>query len=257
MEHKSLTFRKSGTIGIVTLKRPDHGNTVTSEIASDFSEIRQQLGYGSDIVSLVITGEGEDAFSMGSDTDEIAAYEDRNILLERLQTAATIGAIDQPTLAVINGDAFDQGLELALACDLRIASQDARFAMTQVGQGSLPWDGGTQRLSRLVGRGKAMEMILLGEIIDAEEARRIGLVNRVVPSDSLMDTGMKMARELASKGPIALRYAKEAINKGMDMSLYQGLRLEADLYFLLHTTEDRTEGINAFREKRDPTFIGK
>ena len=129
--------------------------------------------------------------------------------------------------------------------------------MSQISHNEIPFDGGTQRLPRLVGRTKAMEMILTGLKIDSEEAKAIGLVNQVVPAEELMPSALKMAEDLAAKGPIALRYAKEAVLKGMDMTLEQGLRLEADLYFLLHTTQDRQEGITAFREKRPPEFEGK
>ena len=128
--------------------------------------------------------------------------------------------------------------------------------MPQVAQGELPWDGGTQRLSRLVGKAKALEMILLGESIDASEAYRIGLVHKVFSSDMLMDTVQGIARKIARQSPVSLAYAKEAVNKGMDLTLAQGLRLEADLYFLLHNTRDRIEGIEAFREKRRPDFKG-
>jgi enoyl-CoA hydratase len=150
-----------------------------------------------------------------------------------------------------------QGLELALACDIRIASETSYFGMPHIKSGLIPWDGGTQRLSRLVGRGKALEMILTGEIIDAQEALRIGLVHRVVPKKDLTEVTMKLAQEMASKGPIALRYTKEAVYKGMDMTLEQGLRLEADLYLLIHTSKDRSKGIQAFRAKRTPKFGGK
>jgi len=168
-----------------------------------------------------------------------------------------VGAFPIPTIAAINGDAFGQWLELALACDIRISAEDARFSMPQVTYGEIPWDGGTQRLARLVGRGKALEMILTGEVIDALEAYRVGLVNRVVPRKALMKEAIALASEMADKGPIALRFAKEAVCKGMDLTLEQGLRLEADLYFLLHTTQDRTEGIRAFIEKRPPKFEGR
>ena len=168
-----------------------------------------------------------------------------------------IARIDRPVIAAIQGDAIGQGLEMALACDLRIAAETSRFGLPQIKAGLIPWDGGTQRLARLVGRGKALEMILTGETIDAREAYRVGLVNKVVPSQELMSTVMSMAREMATKGSIALRYTKEAVYQGMDLILEQGLRLEADLYLLIHTTKGRTEGIKAFREKRVPKFEGK
>jgi enoyl-CoA hydratase/carnithine racemase len=176
---------------------------------------------------------------------------------ENCSIAEPIARIDRPVIAAISGDAIGQGLELALGCDIRIASETSRFGLAQIKAGHIPRDGGTQRLSRLVGKGKALEMILTGETIEAQEALRIGLVNKVVPKKDLMEVTMKMAQEMASKGPIALRYTKEAICKGMDMTLEQGLHLEADLYLLIHTSKDRTEGIQAFREKRAPKFEGK
>ncbi len=129
--------------------------------------------------------------------------------------------------------------------------------MSQITAGEMPWDGGTQRLARLVGRAKALELILLGETIDAPEAHRIGLVHKVVPHDELMTVVMDLTQKMAAKSPVSLAYVKEAIHKGMDLTLEQGLRLEADLYYLIHTTGDRTEGIKAFREKRRPQFKGK
>jgi len=146
---------------------------------------------------------------------------------------------------------------MALACDIRISAESSRFGMPLIQAGLIPWDGGTQRLARLVGRGKALEMILTGKTISAQEAQRIGLVNQVVSSQDLMGTTIKMAREMASKGSVALKYTKEAVYQGIDLTLEQGLRLEADLYLLIHTTKDRTEGIRAFREKRVPKFEGK
>jgi len=168
-----------------------------------------------------------------------------------------VSQLEQPAIAAINGDAFGEGLELALACDLRICAEHARLAMPQIQYGKIPWDGGTQRLSRLVGRGKALELILTGDMVDAQEAYRIGLVNQVIPYTQLMETAMDVARKIASRAPIALKYAKEAVHKGMDMTLEQGLRLEADLYLLLQTTRDRKEGIRAFQEKRTPQFEGR
>jgi enoyl-CoA hydratase/carnithine racemase len=171
--------------------------------------------------------------------------------------AEPIAKIDQPVIAAIQSDALGPGLEMVLACDLRIAAETARFGLPQIKAGLIPGNGGTQRLARLAGRGKALEMILTGETIDAREAYRVGLVNKVAPLQELMSTVMGMAREMASKGSIALRYTKEAVYQGMDLTLEQGLRLEADLYLLIHTTKDRIEGITAFREKRAPKFEGK
>lgn len=257
MGNKPISFEKDGALGIITLSRPDLNNTISLETAEELREIRTEVGYGSEITVLIITGKGGQAFCSGTDAGERPALAEREAFIVRHQAASIVASFDRPVIAAVNGDALGQGLELILACDIRIAAESARFAMDQVNGGEIPWDGGTQRLSRLVGRGKALEMVLLGEAIDAAEALRIGLVSRVVTSEELMAEAMKVAGELADKGPISLRYAKEAINKGMDMTLEQGLRLEADLYFLLHTTEDRTEGIRAFQEKRKPRFQGK
>ena len=169
----------------------------------------------------------------------------------------SIAAIEKPVIAGIDGDAIDQCLELALSCDIRIATEKSRFGLSQLEKGTIPMNGGTQRLPRLVGKGKALEMLLTGITIDAQEAHRIGLLNRVVPDTELEKTVMEIAKEMASKSPIALRYAKEAINAGLDLTLQQGLHLEADLYMLLHTTGDRTEGIRAFQGKRKPQFTGE
>jgi enoyl-CoA hydratase len=168
-----------------------------------------------------------------------------------------IGSLDCPTIAVIEGEVLNERLELALACDLRIASDKARFGLSQITSGLIPMNGGTQRLSRTVGKGKTLEMVLCGEIIDAPAALEMGLINKVVISDRLISEAEAMARNLAAKAHFALRYCKEAINKGLDMTLEQGLRLEADLYCLLHTTEDRSEGIRSFLEKRPPQYKGE
>ena len=196
---------------------------------------------------VVLTGAGE-GFSIGSDP-----HQDR----ETMGAAQAIASIDHPVIAAINGDALGKGLELALSSDVRLASENATFGFPESSLGLIPMDGGTQRLPRIVGRGKAMEMILIAETIDAQEAYRIGLVNRVVPREELLHEAEEMATRMASRGPIALRYAKEAVLKGLDLTLEQGLRLEGDLYFLLQTTEDIAEGIRSFLERRTPQFKGK
>jgi enoyl-CoA hydratase/carnithine racemase len=256
MKEKSILFEKRGSIGLITLNRPGQKNAVTLEMASELRTIRAGIGWDSGITVFLITGQGPD-FSIGTDPEVYRLFDQREDLIANLSLAPQIDSLTQPTIAVIQGDALGQGLELALACDIRIASDQSHFSMSQINHNEIPFDGGTQRLPRLVGRTKAMEMILTGLPMDSRQAKSIGLVNQVVPSAELLPAALKMAEDLAAKGPLALRYAKEAVLKGMDMTLEQGLRLEADLYFLLHTTKDRQEGITAFREKRRPEFEGK
>ena len=177
--------------------------------------------------------------------------------LEKERVADSIAAIEKPVVAAVSGDATDQVLELALACDLRIASDASRFGLTQIRDGLIPWDGGTQRLPRLVGRGLATEMILTARVLDAREALEIGLVNETLPSEMVNARAREIAQLIAGHGPIAARYLKEAILKGADLTLEQGLRLEADLNFLLQTTTDRAEGIGSFLERRRPEYRGE
>jgi enoyl-CoA hydratase/carnithine racemase len=174
-----------------------------------------------------------------------------------LHCIEAVAALTKPTIAVLNGDAIGVGLELALACDLRIAVTTARAGLPQVADGLLPFCGGTQRLPRIVGQAKALELILLGMLIDAREACRIGLVNEVVDPTAFPTRVDEVLNGLLGKGPIALRLGKEAVRKAMDLTLDQGMRLEEDLYALLQTTQDRAEGVRAFLEKRTPRFTGK
>ena len=169
---------------------------------------------------------------------------------------APVAKLKQPVIAVMRGDAIGIGLELALACDIRIASDDAYFGCNQIRGGRIPSNGGTQRLPRLIGQSKAMEMILTGETVSAEEARRMGLVHRIVSSSELVSSATEMADAMSSKSPLSLSYAKEALYSGGDLTLDQGLKMELDLYLLLFSTADRTEGITAFKEKRKPRFEG-
>jgi enoyl-CoA hydratase/carnithine racemase len=167
-----------------------------------------------------------------------------------------VARLKQPVIAAIGGDAIGIGLELALACDIRIASENARFGFPQISKGQIPSNGGTQRLPRLIGQAKTMEMILTGELIDAEEARRIGLIHRIVSSDALNNTATDLAKEMSEKSPLSLSYAKEALYSAGDLTIDQGLNKEMDLYFLLFSTSDRIEGLKAFVEKRKPQFDG-
>lgn len=244
MPGSTVVFNKKGNVAFVTLNRPEAKNLVSPEMARGLADICRQIGRDSSIYVAVLTGSG-DFFCAGSE------------LGKPIGVAEAVAHIDQPVIAAINGDARGQGLELALACDIRIAADRARFGLPQVADGLIPADGGTQRLPRIIGKGKALELILTARDISAGEALEIGLVSKIVPGDSLMAEAESLALSLAAKAPVSLRYIKEAVNKGLDLTLGQGLRLEADLYFLLHTTADRAEGVTAFLQKRPPQFKGK
>lgn len=256
MAAKTVLFEQRGSIGVITLNRAEANNALSAEMAAELRTIRDHIGWDSTVSVFLLTAQGPD-FCIGTDAEALQPFERKEERWVYLSAASTIASLPQPTIAVIQGKAFGQGLELALACDLRLCSENASFALPQIAAGEIPFDGGTQRLPRLIGRLRAMEMILTGRIVEAAEAQDIGLVLRVVSHDELTVEAIKTAEALAAKGPVALRYAKEAVLKGMDMTLEQGLRLEADLYFLLQTTRDRREGIQAFREKRGPKFEGR
>jgi enoyl-CoA hydratase/carnithine racemase len=249
MRHQVLNYRKIDQVMMINIFDTESDQVKVAQLSDELTDLCNEIVWDEEIRVVALTGSGEKSFSIGIDLIGTAP---------RIQSLAEpVWKLDQPVIAAINGDATGQGLELALACDIRVATEASHFGLPHIKKGLIPWDGGTQRLSRLVGSGKTLEMILTGEMIDAQEALRIGLVNKVVPREELMKAVTGLAQEMASKGPIALRYAKEAIHKGMDLTLEQGLRLEADLYLLLHTTKDRSEGIKAFREKKVPRFEGR
>jgi len=265
MPRKTVTYARKNHVAYITLNRPEAGNAINDKLAQELADVCRQINQNDSIYAVVITGAGNRAFCGGSELERLvqagATIEAASARLKdtgiKHEAAGAIASIDRPVIAVINGDALGQGLELALSCDIRLASPQARFGFPQVALGLIPMDGGTQRLSRIVGRGKALELILTGQTISAEEALAIGLVSKVVPPQDLAKEAQSLAHLVASKAPVALRFAKEAINQGLDLTLEQGLRLEADLYFLLHTMADRTEGIKAFLQKRPPKFRGK
>ena len=248
MPYSTVIYTKKDHIAHIALNRPEAGNSINLKLAQELEDACRRINQDEDIYVVVLTGAGDKAFCKGSQPEKSGTI---------YSAATAIASIDRPVIAAINGDALGQGLELALSCDIRLASDKANFGFPQVAQGLIPFDGGTQRLPRIVGRGKALELILTAETITAQEAVEIGLVSKVVGGANLAAEAEALARTIAGKGPIALRYIKEAVNKGLDLTLEQGLHLEADLYFLLHTTADRTEGITAFIKKRPPKFKGK
>lgn len=249
MAYQNLIYEKKARIGSIVLNRPAFGNSINGALADEIQSVSRQINEDDEIRVVVLTGSGV-CFCSGEQTSEL-----HDPLAARMASEAVAG-LCAPVIAAINGDALGTGLEVALACDIRLASKEARFGLTAVSYGSIPTAGGTQRLPLIVGRGKALELIITAEIITAPEAHRIGLVNRITALDELRAEAENLANKLASKGPIALRYAKEAINKGLDMPLPQGLGLEADLSLLLQSTADRDEGIRAFLEKREAHFKG-
>lgn len=247
MHYQTIIYEKKGQVCHITLNRPQVGNAINTLMVDELADVCQTIQRDEKISVVILKGAGN-VFSTGSDSEERDAKCDASGFIARLEPV---------TIAAIDGVAMGEGLELALACDIRIASDRASFCIPHTAHGLIPSGGGTQRLPRLVGKGKALEMILTAEPIDAEEALNIGLVSKVVSPAELFSIVEEWAERTTKLAPIALRYAKEAVNKGMDISLEQGLRLEADLYFLIQTTEDRMEGIKAFKEKRPPRFKGE
>ena len=257
MLYQTLNYQKKENVGTTSIIGPLDNPVKLARLSNELTVLCGEIAWDEEVRVVIVAGAGEISFPTAKGSSGVVSKAKKEQTLQFSSIAEPIAKLDKPVIAAIKGNVIGQGLELALACDMRIAEETSRFGLLHIRAGFIPWDGGTQRLSRLVGRGKALEMILTGEIIDVQEAYQIGLVNKIVPPRELMATVMNLAREMACKGSIALRYAKEAIYKGMDLTLEQGLRLEADLYLLLHTTKDRTEGIQAFREKKTPKFEGR
>jgi enoyl-CoA hydratase/carnithine racemase len=258
MTSSAIAVEKRGGTAYLRLNRADRGNVISREVLEELAGAAAAINDDADVRVVILTGEGE-AFCTGWDlagpvTEAPPASARREQILGN--AFDSIAHLSQPVIAAINGDAISAGLELALACDVRLACAEARFALPETSLGAIPSGGGTQRLSRIVGRAHALDMILTAEPIGAEEALRIGLVSAVVPREELMARAEALAGRIAARGPIAVRYAKEAIAKGLDMTLEQALRFETDLTVLLQTTEDRDEGVRAFLEKRTPKFRG-
>ena len=263
MPDTALSLLKQGAIARITLSRPEARNAIDAAMLRELARACEAVAEDVAVRCVLLTADG-DCFSSGWDWQALAAAAEGGSLLEAARSQGITGdpfgclaALTQPVVCAINGDAFGAGLELALTCDVRIAAEGARFALPEVTLGLLPMGGGTQRLPRLVGRGKALEMLLTGEPVDAQEALRIGLLAAVVPPARLMAEADAIAVRIAERGPLAVRYAKEAVSRGIEMPLEQALRYETDLTVILQTTEDRAEGVRAFLDKRKPEFKGR
>jgi len=254
MPLSALSLEKRGAIAYLALTRPERDNAIDARTLRELADCCESLAADDEVRVVVLSAQGP-VFSAGWDRTLLAG--------ESLGAAglpgdpfACLAELPRPVVCALNGDALSAGLEMALACDVRIAAEGARFGFPETALGLMPMGGGSQRLPRLVGRGKALEMILTAESIDAQEALTIGLVSAVVPGERLMAEAEAVAGRIAERGPLAVRYAKEAIARGLEMTLEQALRYETDLTVILQTTEDRAEGVRAFLEKRKPKFKG-
>jgi len=250
----------SKQIAILTLNRPGAANALSIDLLTQLNEQLDSLCNDDQLNCLIITGSGSKAFCAGADLKERRNMDDVQVRQTVELIGNTFSKVEQlpmPTIAVMNGAALGGGLELALSCDLRIISSTARVGLTETGLAIIPGAGGTQRLPRLIGKGLAKKMIFQAIPVTAEEAYRVGLVEEVVEQESLLSKALQLAEQIASNGPIALRLAKTAINKGIELPLEQGLVLEHELYLETLHTEDRIEGLQAFKEKRKPIYKGK
>jgi enoyl-CoA hydratase len=257
--YETILVERRERVAIITINRPEKRNALNIQTRAEGAAILDELRDDDSVRVVIFTGAGDKAFIAGADIAEFAgrtALQQRAIMMERGLFNA-IDSFPKPVIAMVNGYCLGGGCELALACDIRIASETASFGQPEINLGIIPGGGGTQRLTRLVGEGKAMEMILTGEIINAQEAFRYGLVNQVVPADNLESRTMEIANRIAEKSPIALRLAKEAVKVASRSNLDEGLRREVDLFAMCFSSEDKDEGVNAFLGKRKPDFKGK
>lgn len=260
MEYKNITFGKDGPLAIVTIDRPTVLNALNDETIAELDHCFSIIAGDDGILCVILTGSGEKSFVAGADINELAVCDviSGRAKCDRGQALLfKIENLRQPVIAAINGFALGGGCEIALACDIRLASEKAKIGQPEVSLGIIPGYGGTQRLSRLIGRGKASQMILTGDHINAGEALRIGLVDEVYAPEELMPKAREMALKIASKGPLAIKAAKEAIKLGPDVDLKSGCEHEASLFAGICASEDKSEGTKAFLEKRKAEFKGR
>lgn len=260
MELKNVIYEKSEGIAIITINRPDALNALNAETIDEILQCLEDIAKDDNVRAVILTGAGPKAFCAGADIKAMkgmTALDARKLSQMGYKLCKAIENLEKPVIAAINGYALGGGLEVAMACDLRIASEKARMGQTEINIGLIPGWGGTQRLPRLVGKTLAKEMVFTGKMIDAQTAYQRGLVNKVVPPEQLMDAAKEMAKELASKAPVALKLSKMLINYGLETDLDTALVLEREAFGVVASTEDLQEGVSAFLEKRKPVFKGK
>ena len=259
MEYKNIIFDKIVVIGYVTMNRPKALNALNTEVLTELDDVFRAIDKDDEVQVAIVTGEGR-SFIAGADIaqmSELNGTEGRDMTIQGQLVMELIETINKPVIAAVNGFALGGGNELAMACDIRIASEKAKFGQPEVNLGIIPGYGGTQRLPRLVGKGMAKKLIYSAEMIDAQEAYRIGLVQEVVPAEKLMEAAEKLAKTIMSKAPIAIKMAKVAINNGINTDLKIGVQFEAESYTSTFVSEDRVEGMKAFVEKRPAEFKNK
>ena len=259
-EYKTLRVERADNRATVTISRPDKLNALNAETIGELDRAFRELGSDDQVRGLIITGEGDKAFVAGADIAELAkmgSIDGIDVSRQGQQAFRRLERMGKPVVAAVNGYALGGGMELALACHLRVASEKARFGLPEVKLGIIPGYGGTVRLPRIVGRGRALEMILTGEMISGQRAHEIGLVNRVVAPGDTLTAATELLDTILANGPIALRFALEAIDQSLDTGVEEGLGLESHLFGLLASTDDMREGMSAFLEKRKAEFRGE
>ena len=252
-----ILFEQKGAVGVVTINRPKALNALNPDVLKELYDVMDNLDKDPSVRAIILTGSGENAFVAGADIGSMSAMTPEEALAFSKAGHSVmnrITAMSKPTIAAVNGFALGGGCELALSCDIRIASAKARMGIPEVTLGTIPGFGGTQRLSRLVGLGMAMELLVTGRQCKADECERIGLVNRVVCPDELMDTCMKLAEKIAANSSTAVALGKQAVASGMETDLVHGLELECQSFALTFATHDQKEGMRAFLEKRQAVF---
>lgn len=256
MNFENLLFEKKDNIAIVSINRPSSMNSLNSKVLDELDILFDEIDRDPEVYVVILTGIGK-AFVAGADIPEMkdkTPSEAKQFANKGISLFRKIELMKKPVIAAVNGFALGGGCELAMCCDIRIGSNKAKFGQPEVGLGITPGFGGTQRLPRLVGEGRAKEIILTCDIIDSEEAYRIGLLNKVVEAHELMDKALEMASKIASKGQIAVRYSKMSINRGIETNLDSAMEIEEDLFALCFSTEDQKEGMKAFLEKRKANY---
>jgi enoyl-CoA hydratase len=260
MEKQFVSYRIEEGIAVVTIDNPASLNALNAPTLTQLDQVFDQLAGNSEVKGVIVTGGGEKSFVAGADINEFLQVKGNmaaGFMARGQRIFDKIEAFDRPVIAAINGFALGGGNELAMCCDIRIAAENALFGQPEVNLGIIPGYGGTQRLPRLIGPGKAKEIILADERINAQEALRIGLVQRVVPKGQAVEEAKKLLKKITAKGPVAIKMAKKAINEGLGMSLRGGLDLEGQCQGVCFGSEDKDEGAKAFLEKRPANFKGK